>query len=283
MRQRLISAAIGLAIILVILFFYNTLVLNFAIVLIILLALQEAFRATHYVNNRGLFAICLVFACMVPFFHISRLRIVTQIFCFLFIAALFILLLANHKTMTFEQLSAAFLLTMLLSFSFSSIVFMRDFYLHRQIAKDIGLFYILLIFLGAWITDAGAYFVGRFFGKIKLAPEISPKKTVEGAVGGVVSTLLVFMLTGFLYQKYAALFAASPVVRYPVLLILALLCAFAAILGDLAASLIKRECHIKDFGNILPGHGGMLDRFDSVMFVAPLVMIFIQICPVIRA
>ena len=117
-----------------------------------------------------------------------------------------------------------------------------------------------LIFICSWGCDTCAYVVGMLLGKHKLAPVLSPKKSIEGAVGGVVGSALL----GYLYGMY---FTAHPVV-------VAILCAVGAVvsqIGDLAASAIKRNHEIKDYGKLIPGHGGILDRFDSVIFTAPII------------
>ncbi|RHW36409.1 phosphatidate cytidylyltransferase [Neobacillus notoginsengisoli] len=124
------------------------------------------------------------------------------------------------------------------------------------------LFYSLFIM---WATDSGAYFVGRAKGKRKLWPEISPNKTVEGFLGGIMCALLVAI--GFV------VFSDLGVPAVKLLIVTAFLSVFGQ-LGDLAESAFKRNYHIKDSGNILPGHGGILDRFDSLLFVWPLIHIF---------
>ena len=116
------------------------------------------------------------------------------------------------------------------------------------------------------LGSLGAYFVGSFFGKTKLCPEISPKKTVEGAIGGMVVNMLVLVLIGWIYEL---LFPAD--VNYISMLLIGFGSSVISILGDLSFSLIKRSCNIKDFGQVIPGHGGILDRFDSVIFVSPFV------------
>ena len=130
----------------------------------------------------------------------------------------------------------------------------------------------------AWIADGGAYFAGTFFGKHKLCPEISPKKTWEGFFGGLVSAIVFAILLGFGYELWDKIFTGEQhfTVNVLVLGIIAVVCTFLGVLGDLVASLLKRQCGVKDFGNILPGHGGIMDRFDSVLFVAPFVYIAIQ-------
>jgi phosphatidate cytidylyltransferase len=282
MKQRLISAAVGLPLAAVVIFFYDTILLNIAMAAVTFAAVYEIFVATKYLNSRGLILISFIFAAYVPFSRIAKLRVLSLCFCFGFIFALFIFLLFNHRTMRFEQIGTVFMITLLLSFSFSCIVFTRDYFKMREFAPRLGMFYIILIFLGAWITDAGAYFMGRLFGRHKLAPEISPKKTVEGAVGGFVFAVVFFIAAALIYAACVAAAGRQVTVNYPALVILAVLSAAAAIVGDLSASIIKRECNIKDFGNVIPGHGGVMDRFDSVMFVAPIVYIFLQVMPVIR-
>ncbi|MBQ7784491.1 MAG: phosphatidate cytidylyltransferase, partial [Oscillospiraceae bacterium] len=126
----------------------------------------------------------------------------------------------------------------------------------------------------AWIPDAGAYFVGTACGKHKLCPEISPKKTVEGAVGGLVVTAVVFAVYGFAYQQFMkSVHGIDFGVNYPALVLIMPIAAVISMVGDLSASLLKREYGIKDYGKLLPGHGGVVDRFDSVYFVLPYIML----------
>lgn len=130
-----------------------------------------------------------------------------------------------------------------------------------------GGFMILLVFLSAWGNDTLAYCAGRLFGKHKMSPILSPKKTVEGGIGGVLGAGLL----GFLYGLVAQCFIG---VDYNVPLSFALIClvgALISIVGDLGASAIKRNYEIKDYSNLIPGHGGILDRFDSVIFTAPII------------
>jgi phosphatidate cytidylyltransferase len=118
-------------------------------------------------------------------------------------------------------------------------------------------FYLLLV---VWAGDTGAYYTGKSLGKHKLAPTISPKKTIEGAIGGIIASLLASCLAKFTFL---------PLLSYIDCLILGLVLAMIAQCGDLCESLLKRAVKIKDSGSILPGHGGILDRVDGVMFAAP--------------
>ena len=129
--------------------------------------------------------------------------------------------------------------------------------------------------------DAGAYFVGSAIGKHKLCPDISPKKTVEGAIGGVVTTGIIFVIYAYFYRMVQLSMGVDDFsVNYIVLAVVGMVCAVLGMLGDLSASLVKRQTGIKDFGKLMPGHGGMLDRFDSVLFVAPFLAIVLKFLPV---
>lgn len=122
-------------------------------------------------------------------------------------------------------------------------------------------FNLLLPFIIAWLSDTGAYFTGYFLGKHKLCPKMSPKKTVEGAIGGVVfAGIATFVYTGFVWSFN------------PIAILFGCVGSVVSQVGDLAASCIKRDFYKKDYGSLLPGHGGLMDRFDSVLFTAPYVL-----------
>ena len=145
----------------------------------------------------------------------------------------------------------------------------------RYIEKDLGLYKLALVFIVSWVCDAMAYVVGSLFGKHKLIPEISPKKTVEGAIGGIVCATLAYLLFGLILD----LAIPNIKVNYLVLAIFGLVLSVVSQLGDLIASLIKREHNIKDFGKLLPGHGGIMDRFDSIMAVSTILLILTIVFP----
>ena len=130
-----------------------------------------------------------------------------------------------------------------------------------------GYKHIWLVFIIAWGTDTFAYLAGNLFGKTKLSPKLSPNKTVEGSLGGILGSVL---LT-FIFSKAVGLESI------PKLLVLAVVCSIISQLGDLTASRVKRITGIKDFGYIIPGHGGILDRFDSILFVAPCIYYFMKL------
>lgn len=186
---------------------------------------------------------------------------------FVFFTALFCELLAGHAKLQFSALAAPLFSGVIYPFLIGALVRLR--------CMDGGVFFIITAFVLSMIADTGAYFVGRACGKHKLAPVISPKKTVEGAIGGIVTNIAVMLLYTFLLKKC---FAFSEV-NYLYAAIYGVLGAVASIVGDLTLSVIKRQVGIKDYGNLIPGHGGILDRFDSTMTVAPLTEILLLVIP----
>ena len=148
-------------------------------------------------------------------------------------------------------------------------IFLSTIYLIREMSP----YLVWLVFIGAWGSDIFAYFVGKFIGKRKLIPNLSPNKTVEGAIGGVIGG-------GILGIIYWLLLAHVPflVTSQSNIFTFAVICgvlAFFSQIGDLSASAIKRHVGIKDFGKIIPGHGGAMDRFDSVIIAAPILYVFL--------
>lgn len=132
-----------------------------------------------------------------------------------------------------------------------------------------GLAALIFVMLGCTINDVAAYFVGKAFGTHKLAPTISPGKTVEGGLGGMICSVILMSLFALLYSRWA-----EAAMQYGWLILYLFLASVIGQFGDLAMSTIKRTVGIKDFGKILPGHGGILDRFDSFLFVAPFAVIY---------
>lgn len=136
-----------------------------------------------------------------------------------------------------------------------------------------GLYLAIFAFIGSWISDTFAYFTGRLLGRHKLCPAVSPKKTVEGSVGGILFSALVAALFGFILSHFDLIGEANILW----LAVAGAILSVASQIGDLTASLLKREYDLKDYGALFPGHGGVLDRFDSVIAVAPLLLLFITL------
>lgn len=137
------------------------------------------------------------------------------------------------------------------------------------LARAAGIETVLLALLIVWATDIGAYMIGRQYGKHKLMPSVSPNKTIEGAIGGIVSAVVVALIFLLIYPSQQHF-------GYEMWLMLIFVAIFSVVgqFGDLVESSVKRHYEVKDSGNILPGHGGILDRFDSLLFVFPIMHLF---------
>lgn len=177
-------------------------------------------------------------------------------------------LLMFHSEMRFEEFALTFFAGCVLPFLLCAVVRIHSWAYGRVL--------ILLPFVISFASDTGAYFIGCFFGKHKLAPNISPKKTVEGLAGGVAGAI-VGVVIYCLVMKFSFGFA----VNYYSIPLYGILGSFGAVLGDLCFSVVKRQTGIKDYGNLIPGHGGILDRFDSMIVVAPLVEVLMLYVPMV--
>lgn len=186
---------------------------------------------------------------------------------FVFAVVLLAEVMASDMELPFEKVTVCLAAGLLIPLLFSSLARLHG-------AAD-GKFLVLIPFLLSFISDSGAYFAGVFLGKHKLAPKISPKKTVEGLVGGVVAAIVGMLIFCVILQRF---FGFS--YNIGAACVYGLLGSLAGVFGDLSFSVIKRQTGIKDYGNLIPGHGGILDRFDSTIFIAPLVEILMTIWPV---
>lgn len=181
-------------------------------------------------------------------------------------AAYFGEMMANHVKLTFDKIAMCLVAALIIPYLLTSLV--------RVLAMRLGRFYIIIPFLMAFLPDTGAYFAGRAFGKHKLAPVISPKKTIEGVIGGAVSAVAGMMIYCLVMDL-----AFDMHVNYLYAVIFGLASAGGSVFGDLCFSVIKRQTGIKDYGNLIPGHGGILDRFDSMMVVGPLAEALLLLIP----
>ena len=168
----------------------------------------------------------------------------------------------------FSKVAETFATVTYVAVSFTSLSLMRY-------TNNFGVFLVVLVFVISWVSDTAAFAVGSLIGKHKLIPEVSPKKTVEGAIGGVVFSALLCPLYGLGLD----LIIENIQVNYLYLFLFGLVLSVVSQFGDLMASLIKREYGVKDYGRIFPGHGGVLDRFDSVIAVSTILMILSTVLP----
>ena len=222
---------------------------------------------------RGMFELYRVFS-----IHLKCVGMVGYVFCVLYyvnlgffenqffipIAILFLTTLLAFYVFTFPTFHADQILVTYFAFFYVAVMLS---YLYRARMMDHGIYIVWLIFLCSWISDTCAYFVGVMFGKHKMAPLLSPKKSVEGAIGGIMGSVLLTALYAYLIRNVMAISGRE-------ILLLGLFAgigAFISMIGDLAASAIKRNYDVKDYGRLIPGHGGVLDRFDSVIITAPII------------
>ena len=182
-----------------------------------------------------------------------------------FFMLLFAETMADHVRVRFDMLAMCVLAGLVIPYLLSALI--------RILAMKIGRYMILVPFVVAFASDAGAYFVGMRFGKHKLAPVVSPNKTIEGLLGGVVAAMVCMLLYGLV------LHLLDFRVNFLLALLYGLVGSLAGVFGDLCFSAIKRQTGIKDYGNLIPGHGGVLDRFDSVTTVAPLMEALLVLLP----
>jgi phosphatidate cytidylyltransferase len=232
------------------------------------ISVYELLIATKYLQNKLISAVGLCFALAVPsVFYFPVLRQNVIVIACVFVFLLFMIMLLTHNKLRFEQITLVFFISTVIPLAFASILFIK------MVFGEHGTFCVVFTLLAAWISDAGAYFVGTKFGKHKLAPHISPKKTWEGMIGGLLFAGISGLLCGFGYEWINEWLHGAPAVDANewYLAATAVIVAVLGLIGDLSASIIKRQCAIKDFGNVFPGHGGILDRFDSVLFAAPFV------------
>ena len=187
--------------------------------------------------------------------------------------------IAHVKTLDFGKLTGFIYFSGVITFCFYSLIHLKRMLPFAEYRYD-AIYFILLILCFAWGGDTAAYFAGRAFGRHKLAPIVSPHKTVEGAVGGVLGSMaagcVLTLVYSLLSAKYNVISIQVQPKHYLVLLGMGAVASVLGILGDLFASSVKRQVGIKDYGTIFPGHGGILDRFDSVMFIAPFVSIAVR-------
>ena len=186
------------------------------------------------------------------------------LFMMLILIVFMILYVINHTKYQIKDVALAF-------FGVFYVPIMLSFIYRIRMHGEHGLFFVWLIFIASWGTDTCAYCVGMLIGKHKMAPILSPKKSIEGAVGGVVGATLITLIYAFAMNNFINLSDKELIISAVVTIVGAVISMY----GDLAASAIKRNYNIKDYGKLIPGHGGVLDRFDSVIFTAPLMYILV--------
>ena len=267
MAKRILAAVIGIPLLLVILFLAPPIVLPFALAILSAIAIHEILWSTGCVKHFRISTYSTILGALIPFWvYFGGGTTHAFLGVFLYIVLLFCEAIASRKSVTLEKMGSAFFVSIMIPMCLSSFIRIMD--------LEHGRYYVLLPFVAAFTSDAFALFAGMLFGKHKLAPSLSPKKTVEGAVGGLVGAVVCVLVYALVI---CGIWHATP--NYPAFILYGVLGSVISQLGDLSFSYIKREYGIKDYGNLLPGHGGILDRFDSVIFCGPLTEIMLMMLP----
>lgn len=277
MKQRVITAVVLLALLAVVVWQINTPVLVLVIAFLAAVAANEIMRCAK-VENTFIRVVATGYAACVPFFASAKAltpwvseavwgkvigAVPGVVYLIALVLVLLLAMLKGYAYTTFEDVAVSVFAGALVPFGFSVFIRLRDMFQIEQ-------FGIYLIFYGlicALATDSGAQLAGMAFGKHKMSPNISPKKTVEGAIGGLIFSLILNAVAIILYNRLADFKMDEFAVT--VLLAACLPVSFLGMMGDLSASVLKRNFGVKDFGKIFPGHGGVMDRFDSSMFTLP--------------
>ena len=210
---------------------------------------------------------CIMAAAVCMWSYFGAIHSYLVILMIVFFILMFSEMMLDHIKVHFEDLSMCFVAGLLIPYMLSSLI--------RILNMDLGRYVILIPFVVAFMSDAGAYFIGLKFGRHKLAPVVSPNKTIEGALGGIAFAVVSMLV----YALIIDLLPGNLRVNYGLALLYGFFGSLLGIFGDLCFSIVKRQTGIKDYGNLIPGHGGVLDRFDSLTLVAPAMEVLLVLLP----
>ena len=268
MKTRVITAAVLIPVLLLLLMLAPTIVAAIVWGLLLAIAVYELLYCTGLVQEPRLVIHAAVMAFAVSIWsHYEAVHAFGQIGLMIFLGVLFAEMMLSHVKITFDKICLCVVAGFVVPFLLSSLI-------RILIMSRIGRYMVLIPLVVAFCSDAGAYFAGHFFGRHKLAPVISQHKTIEGAIGGVLCAVAGMVIYCLILQ-----FAFHFEVKYGYAVIYGLLGSMAGVFGDLCFSVIKRQTGIKDYGKLIPGHGGVLDRFDSMMMVGPLMESLLILIP----
>ena len=264
-KQRIISAAVGILAFGILMCFVNTVLFPLVIVLICAqisrelcsVILGKKFKLIKFSISNIFISVCIPL-----FILVDSTYYLKYLLCLLIVIAT-LCSMWYRAELKMERIFFVFIVSLGMSASLSTFILIRNYFLPNY---NLCLLAILLVASSAWMTDTGGYFIGNAFGKRKLnCSDISPHKTKEGVIGGIATSLCSGLVICLIFKLI------TPELKFDwlLLIIVLLVASVLAVLGDLFASLIKRQYDVKDFGKIMPGHGGLLDRLDSLIFVIP--------------
>lgn len=270
MKTRIVAAAVLVPILIVLVLFAPKMIAAVILAVLLSIGAYELLYRTHLVKHPRL----VIYACVMAFAvtmwsHAGAIHAYMLIGLMLYTMVLFLEMMMDHVKVRIEMLALCYLAGAVVPFLLSSLI--------RILAMNTGRYVILIPFTIAFLSDGGAYFVGLKFGRHKLAPVVSPNKTIEGALGGVATAMVGMLIYALVLDLAFPLFK----INYGLAILYGMLGSVCGAFGDLCFSIIKRQTGIKDYGNLIPGHGGVLDRFDSLMMVAPLVEAMLLLAPMV--
>lgn len=267
MLKRTITSIVLVLVILPICIFSDTVVLPIAVSVLCLLAVYEMLGCigTRAIPAVSVPAFLLAVAAPLSVRCFSTQYAFTSLYMlvmFLYLVYLFACGVFSHGKLDVERLCTSYAAVLYVITAFSAMIILRD--------RSFGVYLFCMTLFGPWVSDVFAYLTGRLFGRHKLIPDVSPKKTVEGALGGILFCALAAVLYGYILSQ---LDESISFVGYLPLAFAGVVISVVSQIGDLIASYIKRRYGVKDYGFILPGHGGIMDRFDSVIGVVPMIVV----------
>lgn len=270
MKTRVLTAIVMVAVMVPFFVFSDTVAFPLLIALLGAIGVGEMFACVGAKKRYVAMLLPLAAALGMPFFarYVGGQDLFTYLFsiAFLLLAYAFAVSVFSGEAYPAEVAAMTGATSVYITFGLTAVLLLRD--------LPFGEYIYFLAFIIPWMTDTFAYFCGRAFGKHKLIPNVSPKKTVEGSIGGTISAVLLTLLYGFII---GAVTEAVP--QYAALGVTALVVSLLSQCGDLIMSLIKRKYGIKDYGKLFPGHGGVLDRFDSILITAPTIYFLTTLVP----
>ena len=282
MKTRIISGVILISVIAGVLalgYLVNPLFMTAFLAIIAAIATWELLHNVAKIDSKSIIAVAMVYTAVAVFnfalegFQIGKFLITTYHITVLYVLVAVFLTLKKHDKLDLGGILSLCVMPFIMAYAFGSLEKIANYGAKYEleiggISALTGIYYLLMMLVFSAGCDTGAYFVGVTLGKHKLCPEISPKKTVEGAIGGILTSVVFALIFNFAFGMTDKL--------VPTLIFTVPLC-IVGMCGDLFASTIKRSVGLKDYGNLIPGHGGILDRFDSILMISPIYLILISL------
>jgi phosphatidate cytidylyltransferase len=277
MKQRIITGAVLLVLTVLALRIYYTPLFNVISIIIFLISLHEI-KGVFSIKTPALLFFGLAVLGVYALMHNSLPKVGLYVFCTALVTLYAFVSVFFFESMDFKNVSSSLMFSLYVLFGFYSLNEIKYILPQETFGYD-GLFLVIVCLFIAWGADVMAYFSGYFFGKRKMSPLLSPKKTIEGAIGGFVGAVIVSCILLYAYSHFKPILEGGTqeyILNAKIIIVTAIITIIGVAIemtGDLFRSAVKRQTGVKDYGSILPGHGGVIDRFDSVILLAPYFLI----------